>query len=355
MANDFLEPSDLPDRVEGIAGQPLSSGLRRRLGRSQNWLHAAGPCGNVLSQSWAFSQCAWNGAVQAKDVCVWRIPAMPGHPTLNVRTLIESPFGGGTATLRLPHTADSFGFAAVGGAGLTWGEAPLAFNFPAAGYADLHLDLVAAGVIEVRNVAAAFAPLASPLAAGLADGGFDPWGEDAANVDRVAPSADGHQLIRNGRILIDYPRTFMCWSAVRGVQSYAGAASAPDTMPKYPHRSVVLPTPGTIRDGGVARIWLRVLADEIVTDNVIVHAGPLAAHINVNGDRWGDPVLTFAVDPIADPNPLNRIVWYEAEFTVPEGRWMRELPWHNVAVGLFPGDAGVRTTADILSCTIVGT
>lgn len=354
MPNAFSDPSDLPDRVEGIAGEPLTSGLRRRLGRSQNYLHAAGPCSNVLSQSWAYSQCAWDD-IQVQDVCVWRIPAMPGHPTLNVRTLIESPFGGGTATVRLPHTADSFGFNAVGGAGLTWGEAPLAFDFPAAGYADLHLDLSAAGVIEVRNIAAAFAPLASPLDPGLADGGYEPWGDSAADVDRVAPAADGHQLIRNGRILIDYPRTFMCWSAVRNVQTYVPASNAPSAMPNYPYRSVVLPTPGTIRDGGVANIWLRILAHEIATHVVVVHAGPLDAAGNINGRGWGEPTLVFDVDPIADPNPANRIVWYEAEFTVPERRWIRDLPWHTAAVGLYPGDAGVRTTADILSCTIVGT
>lgn len=359
MANAFTSPSNLPDRSAGIAGADLSADLRDKLGDSQNWAHAEGPCGNMLTQNWGPGVFIYN-TVLAQDVCVWRLPHIPAHPTLNLtlqaRTYGTIGIASSTVTFRTITAADSASIVFAGDEAFAFDDTTISFDGETDGYDDLHLDIAALNhTIEIRGVSAAFDALTSPLAAGPAEAdGFVPWGATVAAADNAAPTSDGHRFISNGNILMDYPRGFMCWSAIRGIQG--GPSSAPEEMQEYDHRSIILPTPGTIARGSTAQVWVRVIADEVEFTEVEIHAGPLSRAIPTNGFRWGVPAATIVVSPIGEAAEEDRITWVEAQISVAERRWQPSLPWSTAAIGIRPGEAytGRETSARVIGVSVWG-
>lgn len=351
MANDFDDR--LPARIEGMPGQYLTSQLRNSIGQAQNRQHAEGPCWNVLSQHFGETACRHNSAL-VQDVCVWRLPAIPGHPTLNL-SIQSSTYGhiggaaGATITFRTTPAADSI--AIVHGAAVAhqWDDQSITFGEPAAGYGDLHLDLAALGQqVEVIGVDAAFAPLTSPLpTVPAALGGFEPWGVNAAAVARAAPASDGRRALNNGAVLLDYPRGLYCWSAIRGTSTGSG----PTVMPAHPHRTVVLPTPRAIATDRLATVWLRVIADQVLDTRADIFAGSLETAETYFGRGWGPPIVSIDIPAINDPVEANRITWVDATLPITERRWLTEFPWLTVALGLRPGGL---STANVISASIWG-
>lgn len=360
MANTFTSPSNIPDRSAGVAGGSLSADLRDKLGDSQNWAHAEGPCGNMLTQNWGPGVFIYNTEL-VEDVCVWRLPHIPAHPTLSltVQALAYSSVGAtpsSTIKFRTIEAADSATVVIEDDTAFAWYDTSIDFDAEGDGYDDLHLDLAALDqTVEIRGVSAAFNALTSPLSAGPAEAdGFVPWGSTVASADNAAPTSDGHRFISNGNILIDYARSFMCWSALRGIQG--GPSDAPAEMQEYDHRSIILPTPGTIARGSTAQVWVRVIADQTEDTEVEIHAGPLSSALPTNDFRWGVPAATIIVSAIDEADEEDRITWVEAQISVLERRWQAALPWPTAAIGIRPGDvgAGRNTSARVISVSVWG-
>lgn len=367
MAAGFSSPPALPDQSLTLHGEILRAQVLEGVVDTFNWAHAEGPTAPLLSQEWADGQCSWaNTAPAGPDaaatgVAQWRIPQVsPAHETLIVSTLCSqsnSPAEVGTkATFTINgDTADispDFGAA-------TFKHAELDFGQPVAGYADLTLDLTSPnGSITLTDITARFKRLTSALDNGPAGGvvgAYSPMGQAAVVADKPLCARRGRKIIHNAGVLLDYPRGVFCWSALRGIQQWSNAALAEDYARAFPRRMPVIVRPRLLAQGGVYRVWVRVVPHATDETEVHVFAGVLG-QLGPNALAWGPSVASFYIDADGAQVP----VWTSTTITLPELR-QTALPWPNILLGFHPGPAAAPgagftgvTSAQVIGVSVWG-
>jgi hypothetical protein len=364
VANSFTSPPTLPDQSLTLAGEVLRAQTLEAVVDTYNWAHAEGPTSPAVSQEWADGQCSWantapGGAdAPATEVAVWRIPQVsPAHQTLTVSCLCSQSNNPAQAGTKATFTinGDSADISPDFGAS-TYKDVDLTFGQPGAGYADLQLDLTSpAGSITLEDITARFQRLTSALdngPAGGVAGAYSPMGPSAVVADKPLAARRGRKIIHNSGVLLAYPRSVFCWSALRGIQAWSNAALAEDYARAFPRRSVMTVRPRLLAQGGTYTVWVRVVPDAAATRFVFVHAGSIAGNDPAQGAAgWGVAAATIEVAPDALQVP----VWYTETIRVPETRTVG-LPWLTAAVGIYPGTDHLRgyTTAQVIGLSIWG-
>lgn len=365
MANSFSSPPTLPDQSLTLNGEVLRAQTFDAIVETLDWAHAEGPTAPMVSQEWPEGQCSWAdsaGSGAVAEVAQWRIPTVsPAHQTLIVSTLCSQsndPAEGGTiATFEI--NGDSGTISPDFGAS-TYKHLELTYGQPVAGYADLTMGLASPnGSLTLEDVTARFERLPSPLDAGPAGGvvgAFTPMGRGRAAADMPAASRRGAKIIHNAGVLLDYPRSVFCWSALRGIQGWSNADGAEEYAAQFPRRCVVQVRPRLIAAGGEYTVWVRVVPHATDITEVHIFAG---GSLVGPGVTWG-PGRPCVADIYVSADPAQVPVWRSSTIVLPEERFLA-LPWLTVALGFVPGpDPGVGagyhgvTTAQVIGLSIWG-
>lgn len=323
--------ADLDDLANPLAlgpGQVITETTLGRAARTQNWCHAQGGCGTMISQAWGASVFVYNGA-KAYPLRWWLPTISKVHGQLVAIVRASATAAGGAPGASLYIEADSEEVAAVAvGAAPDYYELPLA-DVDTTGTEQLVRLGVATNdaVVSVDLVRIGYAGLSSPLAAGLA-GGFTPVDLDGIDALEPLSAPVGHALLGNLDHLDERPaRVVLSYSGLQGPDVAGVPTSLVATgqlfMSSRPRYNFVRLHRGLARAGRTYQVRARAWgdADRVTTLNV------LTGHPS----SWPNARHQFTIPAGA--------AWHEIseELVIEEEDLIRGVPHPTTAIGVWPG------------------